>query len=234
MYVCVWCAVRTVHLVTVLSLRCTKHTLNQSAELVRGYKGHLLAEGIRQCLLMCIDCVCVCLSAGLSLAGGRWRCLSRLCWRAVLVLDLLDVLDLPGRTAELARTYGIDFFSVINRCVCVVGGGATLYMYLKNTGAVLPHWLCLRQVTYALIYRAMTQHTPQTTSHVASGMPDKLLPCCVVLCVDVSTSCPLPSGAASTVLRACWCAWPTARTTWHCHQTGNRCVCVCTPHVGVL
>jgi hypothetical protein len=31
------------------------------------------------------------------------------------VLDLLDVLDLPGRTAELARTYGIDFFSVINR-----------------------------------------------------------------------------------------------------------------------
>lgn len=49
-------------------------------------------------------------------AGGRWRCLSRVCWRAALVLDLLDVLDLPGRTAELARTYGIDFFSVINRC----------------------------------------------------------------------------------------------------------------------
>ena len=48
-------------------------------------------------------------------AGGRWRCLSRLCSRGALVLDLLDVLDLPGRTAELARTYGIDFFSVINR-----------------------------------------------------------------------------------------------------------------------
>lgn len=47
--------------------------------------------------------------------GGRWRCLSRLCLTASLVLDLLDVLDLPGRTAELARTYGIDFFSVINR-----------------------------------------------------------------------------------------------------------------------
>jgi hypothetical protein len=48
--------------------------------------------------------------------GGRWRCLSHVCSRASLVLDLLDVLDLPGRTAELARTYGIDFFSVINRC----------------------------------------------------------------------------------------------------------------------
>jgi DNA polymerase zeta len=54
--------------------------------------------------------LCACL-----IAGGRWRCLSRLCSRGALVLDLLDVLDLPGRTAELARTYGIDFFSVINR-----------------------------------------------------------------------------------------------------------------------
>lgn len=48
-------------------------------------------------------------------AGGRWRCLSRVASRAALVLDLLDTLDLPGRTAELARTFGIDFFSVINR-----------------------------------------------------------------------------------------------------------------------
>jgi DNA polymerase zeta len=50
-------------------------------------------------------------------AGGRWRCLSRVAWRGALVLDLLDSLDLPGRTAELARTFGIDFFSVLNRCV---------------------------------------------------------------------------------------------------------------------
>jgi hypothetical protein len=38
-------------------------------------------------------------------------------WRGALVLDLLDALDLPGRTAELARTFGIDFFSVLNRWV---------------------------------------------------------------------------------------------------------------------
>eukprot|EP00775_Hariotina_reticulata_P012068 gene12067-12209_t len=48
-------------------------------------------------------------------AGGRWRCLSRLAAVAGTVLDLLDTLDLPSRTAELARTFGIDFFSVLNR-----------------------------------------------------------------------------------------------------------------------
>jgi DNA polymerase zeta len=54
-------------------------------------------------------------------AGGRWRCLSRVAWQAGLVLDLLDSLDLPGRTAELARTFGIDFFSVLNRCGLLFG-----------------------------------------------------------------------------------------------------------------
>jgi hypothetical protein len=53
-------------------------------------------------------------------AGGRWRCLSRVGWRGALVLELFDSLDLPGRTAELARTFGIDFFSVLNRCGCGV------------------------------------------------------------------------------------------------------------------
>jgi DNA polymerase zeta len=51
----------------------------------------------------------------LILIGGRWRCLTRLAAVAGTVLDLLDTLDLPSRTAELARTFGIDFFSVLNR-----------------------------------------------------------------------------------------------------------------------
>ena len=48
-------------------------------------------------------------------AGGRWRCLSHLTLRARLSLLLLDRLDFVGRTAEMARTFGIDFFAVISR-----------------------------------------------------------------------------------------------------------------------
>ena len=52
-------------------------------------------------------------SAGPS--GGRWRCLSHLILRARLSLALLDRLDLVGRTSEMARAFGIDFFSVLSR-----------------------------------------------------------------------------------------------------------------------
>jgi DNA polymerase zeta len=48
-------------------------------------------------------------------SGGRWRCLSHLALRARLSLALLDRLDLVGRTSELARTFGIDFFAVLSR-----------------------------------------------------------------------------------------------------------------------
>ena len=48
-------------------------------------------------------------------SGGRWRCLTHLTLRARMCLALLDRLDLVGRTAELARTFGIDFFSVLSR-----------------------------------------------------------------------------------------------------------------------
>ena len=47
--------------------------------------------------------------------GGRWRCLGALARRARLSLALLDQLDLPGRTGEMARLFGIDFFSVLSR-----------------------------------------------------------------------------------------------------------------------
>lgn len=48
-------------------------------------------------------------------AGGRWRCLSHYVLRARLSLLLLDRLDILGRTSEMARTFGIDFFSVLSR-----------------------------------------------------------------------------------------------------------------------
>lgn len=46
-----------------------------------------------------------------TLAGGRWRCLEACLLRARLNLSLLDRLDVVGRTSELARAFGIDFFS---------------------------------------------------------------------------------------------------------------------------
>lgn len=47
--------------------------------------------------------------------GGRWRCLQYWLRRTRLNLALLEQLDLIGRTAELARAFGIDFFSVLSR-----------------------------------------------------------------------------------------------------------------------
>ncbi|CAG9460605.1 unnamed protein product [Pedinophyceae sp. YPF-701] len=48
-------------------------------------------------------------------AGGRWRALTHLVNRARGGLEMSDALDLLGRTAELAKTFGIDFFSVLSR-----------------------------------------------------------------------------------------------------------------------
>lgn len=50
-----------------------------------------------------------------NVAGGRWRCLHYWLRRVRLNLALLEQLDLIGRTAELARAFGIDFFSVLSR-----------------------------------------------------------------------------------------------------------------------
>ena len=48
-------------------------------------------------------------------AGSRWRCVQYWVRRARLNLAMVEQLDLYGRTAELARTFGIDFQSVLTR-----------------------------------------------------------------------------------------------------------------------
>ena len=48
-------------------------------------------------------------------AGGRWRALAELARSTALTLRVLDALDVVGRTSELARTFGIDFYSVLTR-----------------------------------------------------------------------------------------------------------------------
>ena len=45
----------------------------------------------------------------------RWRTVAALARRARLTLALLDALDVVGRAAEMARTYGIDAASVLTR-----------------------------------------------------------------------------------------------------------------------
>ncbi|KAG9443713.1 hypothetical protein H6P81_015053 [Aristolochia fimbriata] len=47
--------------------------------------------------------------------GSRYRCIKYVIQRAKLNLDIINHLDLVNRTAELARVYGIDFFSVLSR-----------------------------------------------------------------------------------------------------------------------
>lgn len=120
-------------------------------------------------------------------AGGRWRCLSRLCLRCCLVLDLLDVLDLPGRTAELARTYGIDFFSVINRCG-VWGAGVFLWgggrggmwgIFQLRTGGKHTHThltctvnnVTVSRCTHTNALRVSVTHTPHSFSPQGQPVP---------------------------------------------------------------
>ena len=50
-----------------------------------------------------------------AVAGARWRCVHYWVRRARLTLAMIEQLDLCGRTAELARTFGIDFQSVLTR-----------------------------------------------------------------------------------------------------------------------
>jgi hypothetical protein len=59
-------------------------------------------------------------------SGGRWRCVTHVLRRARLCMAMLEQLDLAGRTAELARTFGIDFFSVINRGRCLLSDALVL------------------------------------------------------------------------------------------------------------
>ncbi|CAK9268152.1 unnamed protein product [Sphagnum jensenii] len=48
-------------------------------------------------------------------ASGRFRCIEYFVDRARLNFEIMDQLDLLNRTAELARVFGIDFFSVFSR-----------------------------------------------------------------------------------------------------------------------
>uniref|UniRef100_A0A0E0QCI4 DNA polymerase zeta catalytic subunit n=1 Tax=Oryza rufipogon TaxID=4529 RepID=A0A0E0QCI4_ORYRU len=46
---------------------------------------------------------------------GRYRCIEYVNKRSSLNLEILNQLDLVNRTSELARVFGIDFFSVLSR-----------------------------------------------------------------------------------------------------------------------
>ncbi|KAM3371790.1 hypothetical protein ACQJBY_018940 [Aegilops geniculata] len=46
---------------------------------------------------------------------GRHRCIEYVSSRAMLNLEIINQLDLVNRTSELARVFGIDFFSVLSR-----------------------------------------------------------------------------------------------------------------------
>ncbi|KAL2641863.1 hypothetical protein R1flu_009450 [Riccia fluitans] len=48
-------------------------------------------------------------------AGGRYHCIEYFIRRAKLTLEIMEQLDLINRTAELARVFGIDFYSVFSR-----------------------------------------------------------------------------------------------------------------------
>ncbi|KAF8571349.1 hypothetical protein P879_05171, partial [Paragonimus westermani] len=46
---------------------------------------------------------------------NRWRTVDYWCFRSVANLRIVDALDLIGRTSELARVFGIEFFHVLSR-----------------------------------------------------------------------------------------------------------------------
>lgn len=67
-----------------------------------------------------LGCVCWQCRGGGECAGwfkgaSRWRAVRHVRRQARLNVAMLDQLDLINRTAELAKTFGIDFYSVISR-----------------------------------------------------------------------------------------------------------------------
>ncbi|GAB2211577.1 hypothetical protein Drorol1_Dr00024896 [Drosera rotundifolia] len=46
---------------------------------------------------------------------ARYKCINNMVQRTILNLEILDTLDMINRTSELARVFGIDFFSVLSR-----------------------------------------------------------------------------------------------------------------------
>ena len=46
---------------------------------------------------------------------ARYRCIKYVVERTKLNLEILNQLDMVNRTSELARVFGIDFFSVLSR-----------------------------------------------------------------------------------------------------------------------
>lgn len=52
---------------------------------------------------------------------GRARALGDVLTKARLNLDVIDRLDMVGRTSEMARVFGIDFYSVRVTTTCVFG-----------------------------------------------------------------------------------------------------------------
>ena len=48
-------------------------------------------------------------------SGQLWRSVEHVALRATLNLRMIDAIDLVGRTAEFAKVFGIDFFSVLSR-----------------------------------------------------------------------------------------------------------------------
>ncbi len=55
------------------------------------------------------------LTAWFKARSSQWRCYDHIAQRALLNLQMIECLDLVSRTCELARVYGIDFFSVLTR-----------------------------------------------------------------------------------------------------------------------
>ncbi|KAK9291957.1 hypothetical protein L1049_019909 [Liquidambar formosana] len=60
---------------------------------------------------------------------ARYRCIEYVMERAKLNLEIMNQIDMINRTSELARVFGIDFFSVLSRGVVggATGGGGVKY-----------------------------------------------------------------------------------------------------------
>lgn len=83
--------------------------------------------------------------------NGRARALGDVLSKARLNLDVMDRLDVVGRTSEMARVFGIDFYSVWRRA-CRQGG-------------ICAFWLatCLCVAMYALLTRVFVHLNSRVT-----------------------------------------------------------------------
>lgn len=112
----------------------------------------------------------------------KWLVLQHILEKTVVNLALVDKLDVVGRTSELARVFGIDFFSVLSRGsqVCLIYFGSSFNLLI-----VVSSWVCSdanhQAAQLHFIFAIQNSSCESTSSRMHSSCYGALFKVCILL-----------------------------------------------------